>query len=74
MKMMKYQRFLNYKSLKVKTGNKEVKRKIFVIIIQTLRGNKEICSEEEVLSIQPFRSKDFPSFKRENKILESQQI
>jgi len=48
-----------------------MKRKIFVIIIQTLRGNKEICCEEEVLSIQPFRSKDFlkfPSFKRENKM------
>lgn len=42
-----------------------------MIIIQTLGGNKKIHCEEEVLSIQSFRSKGFlkfPSFKRENKM------
>lgn len=52
-------------------GNKEMKRKIFVIIIQTLGGNKEICYGWEVLSIQPFRSRGFLKFlslKRESKM------
>lgn len=67
---MKNHGFLNWNSSKLEMGNEEMKRKIFVIIIQTLGGNKKNLLWIG-FSIQLFRSKGFLKFlslKRESKM------